>query len=138
MTAKERRSASDVARDRAAVRDFLPAVAGVLVLQGSLIVFDPDRPASLGTLAWSLSPIIPVLWIVWAQWRSLRRADDYQRTQELEALALGFAVMIVGTFVGTILDAAELGSARQSLQITQAVGLVAWIGVRGWKLRPRA
>lgn len=76
--------------------------------------------------------------MVWAQWRSLRRADDYQRAQELEPLAIGFAVMIVSTFAGTILDAAEIGSTRQSFQITQAVGLLAWIGGRGWKLRPSA
>lgn len=137
MTSDDRRrSVSDVKRDRAAVRDILPAMALLLVLQGSLITLDPDGRASPGRLLWSLSPIVPALWLVWAQMRILRRADDYQRALHLEAMAFGFAVVIAALFLGSLLDAARVGSVRQSLQVAFQAGLLAWLAGLAWKLKP--
>ena len=48
----------------------------------------------------------------------LRRADEFQRIAHLEALAVGFAVAIVAALTGGLLDAAEVGSTAQWLQIT--------------------
>jgi hypothetical protein len=129
--ARERRSSSDVARDRAAIRDVLPGFLVLLVLQGSLELADHHGALSLWYLIWSLSPLIPALWLVWAQLRSLRRADEYQRMVQLEALAIGFGAVIVVALAGGLLDAAGLGDPRQSLQITFTVGLFAWIGALG-------
>lgn len=105
------------------------------MLQGSLIALDPDGRASLGRLVWSLSPIVPALWLAWAQLRILRRADDYQRVLHLEAMAFGFGVVIAASFVGSLLDAACVGSAGQSLQVTFQAGLLAWLAALARKLQ---
>ena len=78
---------------------------------------------------------MPALWLVWAQLRSLRRADEYQRIAQLEAMAVGFATMIVLALVGGLLDAAGIGDPRQSLQITFIGGTLAWIAAGAVKAR---
>ena len=132
---EERKSSSDVARDRAAARDILPAVTLLVAVQASLVIVDPDAGASAWNLAWSLLPIAPALWLVRAQLRSLRRADEYQRVVQLEAMAVGFATVIVLALVGGLLDAAGIGDPRQSLQITFIAGTLAWVGAGAVKAR---
>ena len=127
-TERVRRSASDVARDRATVRDMVPGLVALVLLQGSLILADPDGDASGWTLVWSLLPLVPALWLIWAQWRSLRRADEYQRILQLEALAFGFAVVVVISLTAGLLDGAGIGDPAQLLQITFIGGVLAWIG----------
>ena len=116
-----------MARDRAALRDVLPGVVVLVAAQGSLLVLDPDAGASAWNLTWSLLPVVPALWLVWAQLRSLRRADEYQRVMQLEAMAIGFAAVLVLSLVGGLLDAAGVGSARQSLQVTFIGGTLTWV-----------
>ena len=123
----ERKSRSDRARDQAARRDILPAVVLLLAVQASLIALDPDGRGSAGNLAWSLLPAVPAIWLVWSQLRSLRRADERQRMMQLQAMAVGFGSMIFLSFAGGLLDAAGIGSARQSLQVTFIVGTLAWV-----------
>jgi hypothetical protein len=123
----ERKSTSDMARDRALLRDTLPAIVVLVVAQGSLILLDPDGGASAWNLTWSLLPLAPALWLVWAQMRSLRRADEYQRIMQLEAMAIGFGAAIVLSLAGGLLDAAGIGDPRQSLQVTFIVGTLAWV-----------
>jgi hypothetical protein len=67
--------------------------------------------------------------------RSLQRADEYQRLLQLQALAVGFAVVVVLLQVASVLVAAQLMDARQGLQISFLGGLVAWLGVRALKAR---
>jgi hypothetical protein len=124
----ERRSTSDLARDRAGLRDVVPGLVALVAIQASLVLFDPDGRANALNVVWSLLPLAPALWLVWAQLRSLRRADEYQRVLQLEAMAIGFAVAMVLALLGGLLDAARIGSARQSLQLTFIVGTVAWLG----------
>ena len=124
----ERKSTSDVARDRAALRDGLPALVALVVLQGSLVMLDPDGQASAWNVAWGILPLVPALWLVWAQVRSLRRADELQRTVQLEAMAIGFGAVVMLAFAGGVLDAAGVGDPRQSLQVTFIGGTLAWIG----------
>jgi len=126
-TPDERRSTSDKARERATLLDVVPGVAVLVLLQGSLILLNPDGAASPGNLLWSLLPIAPALWLVWAQLRGLRRADEYQRVVQLEAMAIGFGVVILLSLVGGLLDGAGVGSARQSLQLTFTGGLLTWM-----------
>jgi hypothetical protein len=121
-----RLSVSDRERGNAALHEVLPALIALLVVQGSLVWLDPD-PSSTWKLLWSLSPIVPAVWLVWAQWRALRRADEYQRTIQLEAMAVGFAAMLVASFLGGLLDAADVGSPSQSLQITFMAGTIGWL-----------
>lgn len=123
----ERMSRSDVERQRAGFRDAVPAVLALVVVQGSLVLLDPADGASGWNLVWSLLPLIPVGWLIWAQLRSLRRADEFQRMLQLEAMAIGFAAFAVLSLTGGLLDAAGVGNARQSLQITFIGGILTWL-----------
>lgn len=123
----QRLSASDLTRQRALLRDTVPAVVLLVVVQGSLLLLDPDGGASAWNLVWSLLPLVPVVWLVWAQIRSLRRADEYQRIVQLESMAIGFGVVVVLALTGGLLDAAGIGDPRQSLQVTFIAGILAWI-----------
>jgi hypothetical protein len=134
----DRTSSSDVIRRRAFLRDMVPAMAVLVMAQGSLLLLDPDGGASAWNLAWSLLPMVPAAWLVWAQLRSLRRADEYQRIIQLQAMSIGFAAVILLALLGGLLDAAGIGSAAQALQITFIVGVLTWIGARGvltWRAR---
>jgi hypothetical protein len=126
----------------------VPPLAVLLLLQGSLILFNPRTgklpswflPASgIGGLyvVVSLSPLVPALWLIWAQLRNLRRADEYQRVMQLEAMSIGFGVVLTLSLVGGLLDAAGLGSSMQSLQVTFIAGVLAWVCALAVKLRVR-
>jgi hypothetical protein len=133
----ERKSSSDVTRQRAFTRDIMPAMVVLVVVQGSLLLLDPDGGASAWNLVWSLLPMVPAGWLVWAQLRSLRRADEYQRVLQLQAMSTGFGVVILLSLLGGLLDAAGVGSAAQSLQITFIAGVLTWIaalGVLTWRV----
>ncbi len=130
-TERERKSTSDAARERAALRDMVPAVVLLIVVQGSLLLLDPDGGASTANVVWSLLPMVPALWLVWAQLRSLRRADELQRIVQLEAMAIGFGATLLLALLGGLLDAAGIGDPRQSLQITFIGGMLAWLGALG-------
>ena len=135
---RERKSSSDVARYRAAVRDTMPALVTLVVVQGSLVLLDPDGGASGWNLLWSVLPLVPALWLVWAQLRSLRRADEYQRIVQLEAMAIGFGTVIVVSLAGGLLDGAGIGDPRQSLPVTFILGILAWIAalaIKTWQAR---
>lgn len=115
-------------RDRAAVRDVVPGLIILFVTQGSLVLLDPHGEASAWYLVWSFSPMVPAVWLMWTQLRSLRRADEYQRVLQLEAMAIGFSAVIMLSLASGLLDAAGLGDPRQSLQLIFTVGLLVWIG----------
>ncbi|MCU1429006.1 MAG: hypothetical protein JWL83_3006 [Actinomycetia bacterium] len=132
-TAEVRRSTSDVARDRAAVRDTLPAVVLLFVTQGSLILLNPDGGASAWNLVWSLLPLAPALWLVWAQVKALRRSDEYQHIVQLEAMAIGFGAVVVLALAGGLFDAAGIGQPKQYLQITFIGGIVVWVVALAFK-----
>ena len=122
------KSRSDVAREHAARRDAAPAVALLLVTQGSLIWFDPPRPSNLAEIAWALSPLAAIAWLVWGQIRAVRRADELQRIQQLQAFSIGFAVLVVMLASIGVLQAAEIGDMAQQTQIALIAGVVAWVG----------
>jgi hypothetical protein len=133
---RERKSSSDVARGRAAVRDAVPAMVTLLALQGSLILLDPHGPVTVWYLVWSFSPLVPAVWLMWVQLRGLRRADEYQRVMQLEAMAIGFGAAIMLSLAGSLLDGAGMGDPRQSLQVTFTVGVLAWVSslfIKTWR-----
>jgi hypothetical protein len=132
-TSENRKSLSDQARDRATIRDVVPGLVALVVVQASLVMLDPDAGASGWNLFWSLLPLLPVLWLVWAQLRSLGRADEFQRMMQLEAMAIGFGTVVVLAMTGGLLDAAGIGNPAQSLQITFIGGILAWVGALGVK-----
>ncbi len=136
-TADNRKSASDQARERAALRDAVPAFVTLLVLQGSLILVNPAGEPTGWYLLWSLSPLVPALWLMWTQLRGLRRADEYQRVVQLEAMAIGFGAALLLSFTGGLLDAAGIGDPAQSLQVTFIGAVLVWVSALAIKSRTR-
>lgn len=124
----EHKSSSDIAREHAAWSDAAPAVALLVVTQGSLIWLDPSRPSNLAEMAWALSPLAPIAWLVWGQIRAIRRADEFQRVQHLQALSIGFAVLVVILAGVGLLHAAEIGDLAQQTQVALVAGILAWVG----------
>jgi hypothetical protein len=126
-TPAERKSSSDVARERAAWHDLLPGLVALLVTEGSLVIADPDASSSGWHLAWSLSPLVAIALLAWGQFRVLRRADERERLQQLTAMAVGFGVFSVLLAVAGVLQAADVGDAQQQMQVTFIVGIVSWV-----------
>lgn len=122
-----RKSRSDLERDRAVWRDLLAGFALLAVVFGAMFATDADGP-SFASAAWSLLTLIGAVLLLRAEVRRLRRADEYPRTLQLEALAFGFAVVVLLTLAAGLLDAAGLGDPRQSLQISFIGGILAWRG----------
>jgi len=112
-------------------------MAALVVLQGSLILVNPQGGGGGWYFLWSLSPLIPALWLVWTQLRSVRRADEYQRVILLEAMSIGFGVVLILSLAGGLLDGAGVGDPAQSLQITFIAGILAWVGALAVKFRAR-
>ena len=124
---EERKSASDVARQRAASRDLLPGLAVLVASELSLILLSPDPSAGGWHLAWALSPLIGIGLLIWAQIRILGRSDERERVDELAAMSIGFGVVIAALAAVGVLQAAEIGDIRQQLQLTTGIGIAAWI-----------
>lgn len=125
-TSMEKRiSQSDERRKRAEVRDSLPGIALVLTGVGILGFVNPDG-LTAWNLAWAAVALSSVVWFVCVELRSLSRADEYQRIVRLEALAVGFATVMVLSFAGGLLDELGVLGARQSLSVTVGAGVVAW------------
>lgn len=131
---KDSESQSERRRARAELKDSLPAVAMVVAAFGIMILVDPDGVSAL-SLLWAGLQIGAVGWFVWVHWRSLRRADEYQRLVKLEALAIGFATVMVLSFGAGILNGLGVGDPRQSLQVASGAGFLAWITAYAVKTR---
>jgi hypothetical protein len=124
---EKRDSQSDVRRVRAEAWDWLPVAATLLPLSliSELRAFGSDDSLKL---FWSLLNVVPALLIVRVVVRSLRRADEYQRIAQLEALAIGFGTIMVAIFTIGLLQAAEVGDLRQLVQISFGASMLIWIG----------
>jgi hypothetical protein len=133
---ENRQSRSDKVRGRAEFLDWLPAaiVLVLLSLIAELGLFGSDGSWKL---FWSLLNLAPGLWIVRAVIRSLRRADEYQRRRQLEALAIGFGVLIMAIYTVGLLEAAGVGDLRQLVQISFIGSILIWIAALLFKT-PRA
>ena len=112
----------------------LPGLAVLALAAVAMFVFDDPGP-NAGTGVWAVLMLAATGLFMWAEVRSLQRADEYQRMLQLQALAVGFAVVVVLLQVASLLVAAQLMDARQGLQISFIGGLVAWLGVRALKAR---
>ncbi|WP_405532973.1 hypothetical protein OG592_37280 [Streptomyces avidinii] len=125
-SSENRQSRSDTVRTRAWFLDWLPAVIalGLLSVISELGLFGSADSAKL---FWSLLNLVPGLWIVGAVIRSLRRADEYQRRCQLEALAIGFGVLIMAIYTVGLLQAAGVGDLRQLVQISFLASILVWI-----------
>lgn len=130
----ERESRSDTIRARAIVLDWLPAAIALVVLG---LIQELGLFGSDGTwkLFWSLINLAPALWIVRAVVRGLKRADEYQRRHQLEAMAIGFGVMMMAIFTVGLLQAADVGDPSQQVQISFVGSMVVWVGAQWFPTR---
>jgi hypothetical protein len=124
---EDRRSELERRQDGAALRDAIPAVVTLIVLEGLVAVADLDAGSNRWHLAISLSPLLAGVWLAWVQLRTLRRCDEYQRTVHLEAMSAGFGVAMLMAMTGGLLDGADVGSAAQYLQLTFIAGILSWV-----------
>jgi hypothetical protein len=129
---EERDSQSDKIRSRAWFRDWLPAGAGLVLLSviSELGAFGSDDSLKL---FWSLLNLAPGLWVVRAVVRSLRRADEYQRVAQLEALAIGFGTLMMAIYTTGLLQTGGVGDLRQLVQISFIASMLVWIAALSLK-----
>ncbi|MFF7205605.1 hypothetical protein [Streptomyces sp. NPDC008141] len=123
---ENRDSRSDMIRARALFLDWSPAVVA-LVLLSLISEFELFGSAGSWEVFWSLLYLAPGLWIVRAVVRSLRRADEYQRRCQLEALAIGFGVLTMAIYAVGLLQAVGVGDLRQLIQISFIGSILIWI-----------
>ncbi|WNO76681.1 hypothetical protein [Streptomyces sp. AM8-1-1] len=123
---ENRDSRSDMVRARALFLDWLPAVVA-LVLLSLISEFELFGSAGSWEVFWSLLYLAPGWWIVRAVVRSLRRADEYQRRCQLEALAIGFGVLTMAIYAVGLLQAVGVGDLRQLIQISFIGSILIWI-----------
>ncbi len=123
---ENRESRSDRVRARASLLDWLPAVIALVLLS---LISELELFGSSGSwkLFWSLLNLAPGLWIVRAVIRGLRRADEYQRRCQLEALAIGFGVLTMAIYAVGLLQAVGVGDLRQLVQISFIGSILIWI-----------
>ncbi len=132
--AEKRNSEIDERQARAELRDSLPGIALILGGMAILGLVDPQG-LSPWKVVWAMVALSSVGWFVWVEARSLRRADEYQRIIRLEALAVGFAAVMVLSFAGGLLDELGVVHARASLSVTVGAGVVAWVTALGLKTK---
>jgi len=120
-------SRSETQRARSMILDWLPAVIALVVL-ALIQELELFGSATTWKLFWSLINLAPALWIVRAVVRSLRRADEYQRGRQLEAMAIGFGVMMMAIFTVGLLQAAGVGDLNQMVQISFIGTTLVWVG----------
>jgi hypothetical protein len=109
------------------ILDWLPALIALVVLS---LIQELGLFGSDGTwkLFWSLLNLAPALWVVRAVVRGLRRADEFQRRRQLEAMAIGFGVMMMAIFTVGLLQAAGVGDLRQLVQVSFGGSTLVWVG----------
>ena len=133
-SAEKRSSEIDERQARAQLRDSLPGIALILGGMAILGLVDPEG-LSPWNVSWAIVALGSVGWFVWVEARTLRRADEYQRIMRLEALAVGFATVMVLSFAGGLLDELGVVRARESLSVTVPAGIVAWATALGVKTK---
>lgn len=131
-----RMSEGDRDRLRTYHREFFPGILvyGVVVVATAIAVGDdPSMPKRLLLLL----PLLPALWSARAIARSLGRADEFERANQLEAMAIGFGAAMVGAmtvgFLGMHADPNRFN--QVSPWIIYSVGMIAWGLTLGLKNR---
>ena len=122
-------------QSRAALRDALPAVVALVASEALVASLELDADSNRWHLVVSLIPLLPAAWLGWVQLRSLRRSDEFQRIAQLEAMSVGFAAAMFVALTGGLLEAADVGSSTQFLQLTFIVGILCWVATLSIRLR---
>jgi hypothetical protein len=139
-TSEEKRiSQSDLLRRRADRRAMALPMAGFFAAAISAFALAPNGGKSTWSVILWLSPIVFVLWCVLAGIKSFRRADEYQQRMQLEAMAVGFAAVMITTTVFLLFESAPI-KAPGALSsdpggLVWAVGYVGWMGTIWFRSR---
>jgi hypothetical protein len=139
-TSEEKRlSQSDLLRRRAGRRAMALPMAGFFAATISAFALAPNGGTSTWSVILWLSPIVFVLWCVLAGIKSFRRADEYQQRMQLEAMAVGFAAVMITTTVFLLLESAPI-KAPGALSsdpggLVWAVGYAGWMGTTWFRSR---
>jgi hypothetical protein len=139
-TSEEKRlSHSDLLRRRADRRAMALPMAGFFAAAISAFALAPNGGKSTWSVILWLSPIVFVLWCVLAGIKSFRRADEYQQRMQLQAMAVGFAAVMITTTVFLLLESAPI-KAPGALSsdpggLVWAVGYAGWMGTTWFRSR---
>lgn len=88
------------------LREFLPAMAGYVVLIGAFSVFASRIASVAGRVALALLPLLPILLAIRAMVRVLRDQDELERRIDLESFAIAAMATGFGFFsFGLVLTA---------------------------------
>ena len=132
---RDSKSNLDRQQGRAALRDAVPAIIALIVLEAAVAALDLKADSDGWHLAVTLSPMLAGVWLVWVHLRTIRRSDEYQRMLHLEALSIGFAVAMLIAMAGGLLSGGHVGSDAQYLQVTFIAGVLAWVGALAVRTR---
>ncbi len=116
------------------LRQFVPAMVAYAVALVVAILLVGDEPSGLRRLV-ILLPAIPIAWVAVVVLSSIRRADDYLRQLQLQAIAYGFAVAMVGLVVSGLLATVDL-QYRATPWIVYGLAMSTW-AIAGGYLRFR-
>ena len=114
------------------LREFLPFMLGYgVVLVAALTLVNEDTP---GRAAWHLLPAIPLAGAMWAYYRQVRRADEYSRQLQINAMAIGFGAILATSIIFGFLAVGGLVVAW-SPWIISGAGFLACFGSLGFMAR---
>lgn len=91
------------------LREFLPAMAGYVVLIGAFGVFAPRIVSVAGRVALALLPLLPILLAIRAMVRVLRDQDELERRIDLESFAIAAMATGFGFFSFGLVLTADVG-----------------------------
>ena len=132
-----RASRREQEQDRASWRDATPALLVLAVAFVAMLTINEPGPSPV-RLLWVVLNVVGVGLLLRAELRGLRRADEFQRRLQLEALGIGFAATVMLTILAGLLVGAGLSEARPWLTISTVGGFIAWLGARAlltWRSR---
>ena len=119
-------SATDRARQRAYLQEFVPGILGYAVLLGVVLALVDVKSST--AWVWMLLPLVPCGWIIRAVARDLRRADEFTRLRQLEGMSAGFGAAMAASLTIGFLGVAGV-STRAAGWICYGVGMSVWGGV---------
>jgi len=131
MTKNAERSRLDQQVRRAVLIDGLP----VILLGGVALALGSSKPSGGQESLWLGVSVLFTLSVAWALVRSFRRADEYQRTIQLESMAVAFGAVMVALQIAGLLDAVGIGELRQYFQLIVVGGIALWLLVTDLRTR---
>lgn len=114
--------------DRTNTRTYFRELGASLVAYVALVAvattFVDDDGSSLGNVGLMLLPVVPAIGIAWACLRMLKRSDEFVRSRQLEAIAIGFVLaMLASVTLGFVVNVVDVPAAPWIIYV---VGMMGW------------